>query len=67
MQGYHREEYRQYQQEENGGYYQQERRETFESGRTEYQRTETRYDYAPPQPAFEPVQQSVYGRGGFEQ
>lgn len=65
-QGYHREEYRRYQQEDSGGYYQQERRETYETGGTEYQRTETRYDYGPPQPAFEYAQQSSYGRGGFE-
>ncbi|KAJ5300549.1 uncharacterized protein N7443_005551 [Penicillium atrosanguineum] len=67
MQGSHREEYQQYRQEENGGYYRQERRETYESGQTEYQRTETRYEYGSPQPAFETVQQGSYGREGFEQ
>ena len=67
MQGYHREEYRQFEREDNGGYYQQERQETYETGHIEYQRTETRYDYGPPQPAFGSVQQSAYVRGGFEQ
>jgi hypothetical protein len=67
MQGYHREEYQQYRQEDSGGYYQQERREMYETNQTEYQRIETRYDYGATGPAFETVQQGAHGRGGFEQ
>lgn len=51
-------EYQQYRQEDDGGYDRQERRETYEAGRTEYQRTDMRYDHAPP---------SSYGHGGFSQ
>lgn len=65
MQSYRREEYRESQQD-NGGYYQQESRQTYESGRTEYQRTETRYDYGAPQSTYETVQQSTYGDGRVE-
>lgn len=65
MQSYRREEYRETQQGE-GGYYQQESRQTYESGRTEYQRTETRYDYGAPQPTYETVQQSSFGDGRVE-
>ncbi|KAJ5233434.1 uncharacterized protein N7469_005200 [Penicillium citrinum] len=59
---YHRE---QYQQSGNSSYYQEERRETH-GGRTEYQRTETRYDYSSPQSTYETVQQSSYSRSGYE-
>ncbi|KAJ5175510.1 uncharacterized protein N7482_001387 [Penicillium canariense] len=66
VQSYRREEYRESQQD-NGGYYQQESRQTYESGRTEYQRTETRYDYGAPQSTYETVQQSSFGGGRVEQ
>ncbi|KAJ5109788.1 hypothetical protein N7532_002433 [Penicillium argentinense] len=67
--GYHREEYQQYQSSSGGGgFYQEERRETYGGGRSEYERTETHYDYAsPPRTTYETMQQSSYGSGGFEQ
>ncbi|KAJ5778589.1 hypothetical protein N7520_001835 [Penicillium odoratum] len=63
IQEYRREEYQSYEQQGSGGYYQQERREVYES-QTEYVQTESRYEYGPPQPAF---QHEQGGYGGFEQ
>jgi hypothetical protein len=65
VQSYRREEYRESRQD-NGGYYQQESRQTHDSGRTEYERTETRYDYGAPQSTYETVHQSSYGDGRVE-
>lgn len=64
-QSYQREEYRESRQD-NSGYYQQESRQTYDSGRSEYQRTETRYDYGAPQSTYETVQQSTNGDGRVE-
>lgn len=67
-QNYRREEYQQYQPEHNGGgYYEHERRETYQTGYSEYERTESRYDYGPGHPSYGHTEQSAYGRGGFEQ
>jgi hypothetical protein len=65
VQSYRREEYRESRQD-NGGYYQQESRQTYDSGRTEYERTETRYDHGAPQSTYETVHQSSYGDGRVE-
>ncbi|KAF3384330.1 hypothetical protein F1880_001995 [Penicillium rolfsii] len=66
VQSYRREEYRESRQD-NGGYYQQESRQTYDSGRTEYERTETRYEYGAPQSTYETVHQSSYEyEEGFE-
>jgi hypothetical protein len=65
VQSYRREEDRESRQDDRG-YYQQESRQNYESGRTEYQRTETRSDYGAPQSTYETVQQTSYGDGRVE-
>lgn len=65
-QDYHREEYRE-SPSGNSSYYQEESRQTYGGTRTEFRHTETRQEYSSPQSTYESVQQTSYGRGGYEQ
>ncbi|KAJ5481000.1 hypothetical protein N7539_006894 [Penicillium diatomitis] len=48
---------------DNSGYYERQSHQTYESGESEYRRTETRYEYDAPQPSYETRHHTSYNGG----